>query len=70
VDGWTDRYAGAIINYRHDLNFQTFPILLLLKTDVNLVTETQFVATVRVVIPLFFEMTYCYASCILLQYYL
>jgi hypothetical protein len=57
MDGRTDRQTDAIINHHPDLNCQTFPIPLQLKTDVNLVTETHFVATVRVVIFLFFEMT-------------
>lgn len=55
MDGRTGRHA--IINRHQDLNIQTFPIPLQLKTDVNLVTETHFVATVRVVIFLFFGIT-------------
>lgn len=58
MDGWTDGQADKRYNNHHqDLNFQTFPIPLQPKTDVNLVTETHFVATVRAAILLFFEMT-------------
>jgi len=57
MDGQTDRQADSVINHHQNLNFQTFPIPLQLKTDVNVVTEKHFVATVRVVISLFPEMT-------------
>ena len=69
IDGRTGRQADAIIHHNHALNCQTFRTPLQFKTGVKLVTEAHFVATVRVVISLFFEMTLCYyASILFLQY--